>query len=177
MDPSSSVFISCGVKVDAFFYFVFSLKLGRYLPLINYALKGDNKTTKMKVYVTRYLFTFEYLNSPDMFLLFCQLLRILSKTKMPVFQAPAKQDLNLRFEWNAKMVFFPPTNFKAWAFLARILIALIRKIHRMIFSNSKGQNCLTLISRPRTNSETFCFLQPFTRFLVLTTMYVPRYLH
>ena len=83
-----------------------------------------------------------------MFQLFCQLLRILSKTKMPVFQAPAKQDLNLRFEWNAKMVFFPPTNFKAWAFLARILIALIRKIHRMIFSNSKGQNCLTLISRP-----------------------------
>ena len=102
-----------------------------------------------------------------MFLLFCQLLRILSKTKMPVFQAPAKQDLNLRFEWNAKMVFFPPTNFKAWAFLARILIALIRKIHRMIFSNSKGQNCLTLISGPRTNSETFCFLQPFTRLLVL----------
>ena len=159
MDPSSSVFISCGVKVDTFFYFVFSLKLGRYLPLINYALKGDNKTTKMKVYVTRYLFTFEYLNSPDMFLLFCQLLRILSKTKMPVFQAPAKQDLNLWFEWNAKMVFFPlssssslsgplrrPTNFKAQAFLARILIALIRKIHRMIFSNSKGQNSLTLWS-------------------------------
>ena len=124
-----------------------------------------------------------------MLLLFCQLLRILSKTKMPVFQAPAKQDLNLRFEWNAKMVFFPlssssslsgplrrPTNFKAQAFLARILIALIRKIHRMIFSNSKGQNCLTLISRPRTNSETFCFLQPFTRFLVLTTMYVPIYI-
>ena len=72
---------------------------------------------------------------------------------MPVFQAPAKQDLNLRFEWNAKMVFFPPTNFKAWAFLARILIALIRKIHRMIFSNSKGQNSLTLWSQAEAFRE------------------------
>ena len=27
MDPSSSVFISCGVKVDAFLYFIFSLNL------------------------------------------------------------------------------------------------------------------------------------------------------
>ena len=51
-----------------------------------------------------------------MFLLFCQLLRILSKTKMPVFQAPAKQDLNLRFEWNAKMVFFPPDQFQGLSF-------------------------------------------------------------
>ena len=51
-----------------------------------------------------------------MFLLFCQLLRVLSKTKMPVFQAPAKQDLNLRFEWNAKMVFFPPDQFQGLSF-------------------------------------------------------------
>ena len=86
---------------------------------------------------------------------------------MPVFQAPAKQDLNLRFEWNAKMVFFPPDQFQGLSFSSENFNRFDKKNSSHDLFKFQRAKLFDPDQQTRTNSETFCFLQPFTRLLVL----------